>query len=348
MDALNQLSGLNQSFIPSYPYHLIWGITNACGCRCTHCYADSGKRLSRELDTEEAIEVLDDVASCGVFDIGFTGGEPLLRKDIHTLISHATSEGLTVGLSSSGHPLTRQLAESLRKCGLERIQISIDGVGISHDRFRGVSGLYEKAINALQVCRDVQLPHLVCFTASSTNFAQLPYLLKVLRNLEIDTLNISLFIPTGRGDRMLALTPQQQKSLYEFWKAQRNSGELPNLVFHTGKMALLEGDMLNYASFSGCQAGRGTAYLDPQGNVTPCVLLPVTLGNVRDKPFSDIWRNSDLVLRLKDRNIKGHCANCSHSDKCGGCRAMAFSYFNDPLAEDPSCWLHSDKGVVNA
>jgi len=348
MGVLNQSSGFNQSFVPNYPYHLIWGITNACGCRCAHCYADSGRRLSIELDTEEAIGVLDDIAACGIFDVGFTGGEPLLRKDIHTLIGHAISKGLTVGLSSSGYPLTSQVAESLKKSGLERIQISIDGVGISHDRFRGVAGLYRKAIDALRACRDAQLPHLVCFTASSANLEQLPYLLQVLQELQVDTLNISLFVPAGRGDRALALTPQQQKSLYEFWNAQRKSSELPKLVFHTGKMALIEQDMMNSASFTGCQAGRGTAYLDPQGNVTPCVLMPVALGNVRDKPFSKLWLNSQLVAELKKRSIKGYCAKCSHSDKCGGCRAMAYAYFNDPLAEDPGCWLYSNKGVKNA
>lgn len=339
------MSVLHQEFIPTYPYHLIWGITNTCGCRCTHCYADAGRRSSEELTTDEAIGVLDDIASTAIFDVGFTGGEPLLRKDIHTLIRHATSRGLTVGMSTSGYPLTHAVASALKQSGLERIQISVDGVGEAHDMFRGVPGLYQKALDALQACRDAELPHLVCFTASSANLDQLPSLLNILRELNIDTLNISLFVPTGRGDKSLALTPQQQKGLYEFWKEQRDSGDLPNLVFHTGKMALVEPDMMNQTAFTGCQAGRGTAYLDPHGNVTPCVLMPVGLGNVRNMAFSKIWRESNLVAELKERNVTGRCAMCSHSHKCGGCRAMANAYLGDPLAEDPGCWLFSSKGV---
>lgn len=334
------LSCASHSFRPSFPYHIIWGVTNACGCRCHHCYSDAGQCATGELSTQEALTAIDQFSEAGILDIGLTGGEPLLRKDIHELIAYAVSRNMTVGMSSSGYLVTRTVAEKLRTNGLERLQISLDGIGESHDAFRGVPGLYRKALYALEAAAEAGLRRLVCFTATAANIEQFPRVLALLRELQVQTLNVSLFVPTGRGDTSLGLTPAQTHELYRFWKTHQDAGSSPQLVFHTGKMVLVEPALSRNESFIGCQAGVGTAYVDAVGNITPCVLLPVVLGNLRHSPFADIWQEAPLVLALRKRAVTGRCAGCAHVHICGGCRAAAYAASGDPLGEDPSCWLH--------
>lgn len=333
----------NRSFIPKIPYHVIWGITSLCNAKCIHCYANSGKEAKDEITTITGFRIIDELADLGVFDIGFTGGEPLLRRDICQFVNRSAKKNISVSLSSNGFYVSEDLAKKLMFSGLETLQVSLDGIGKTHDVFRGLSGLYRKAIKALEICKKIGLKYLVCFTATRHNIEQLPKVIDLLNNMQIDTLNISIFVSSGRGTQNLSLHPQQIKSLYLFWNDHNEQQKTPRIVFHTSKMALVNKKLLSQIGFIGCQAGAGTAYIDPEGYVSPCVLLPIRLGNIKYKTFERIWKESSLINDLQNRKLSGKCGKCEFTEKCGGCRAVAFSHYNDPLADDHSCWMFCGK-----
>ncbi|MDH3974068.1 MAG: radical SAM protein [Deltaproteobacteria bacterium] len=325
-------------FLPSLPYHVIWGITSACNASCSRCYAGAGSRSAGEISTKRAFEILEELSRIGIFDIAFTGGEPLMRKDLFKLIEKAASLDMEPGLSTNGSLLDRKMAAKLRDSGISRVQVSIDGIGKKHDSLRGMKGLFDMAVNALENCAAEEVPTVICFTVSRENMDQLKDVMDLGLSRGVADFNISIFVPTGRGDRRMALLPEDTERLYSFWNEHRMSGKKPWLKFHTAKMDIVAHKPLP-PSHIGCQAGCGTSYIDPLGNVAPCVLLPLPIGNLQKNSFFNVWTTSGLNQRLRERNLEGKCSSCTYKNTCGGCRAMAYAQTGNLFGEDQSCWM---------
>lgn len=330
-------------YIPLYPYHLVWIATNACNARCVHCSTDATKKLDNELDTEEAKDLFRNLASIGIFDIAISGGEPLTRPDIFEVMQYMRELGLKIGIGSNGSTINHTTVKKLKEIGISRLQISIDGTEAIHDIARKWHGLFQKAKQAISLGIAEGLDVHVCMTLHKLNYRDLEKVVELCVEWGVKRFNLSRFIPTGRGDVILDLSRQDWKEMmYKYEALRQYYKEKIEMTTHLSHMILLQPDLNCCSGFIGCQAGIGQGCIGATGEVTPCVMLPVPIGNVREKPFEEIWLGSSLIHDLKNRNkLKGDCFHCAFKDKCGGCRAVAYSYTGDVMGGDDRCWINN-------
>lgn len=327
-------------FVPDFPYHMVWIATNACNTRCVHCSTDAAKRLPGELTTGEAKRLFDQFAAAGVLDVAISGGEPLTRRDIFDVIAHASALHIRTGLGTNGSTVSSATVRRLQDAGLHRLQVSIDGVEPTHDIARRWPGLYRKSASAIQLAIDNGLRAHVCFTAHRLNFTELEAVVDQCARWGVSAFNLSRFIPTGRGVRSLDLKRYEWHWVMQRFAELRSSyaGRM-DFSTHLAQLILLDPGLDCMTGFAGCQAGSGQGCVGPQGAVTPCVMLPIEVGNVHADRFQDIWHSAPLLKALRDRaHLKGACARCPLQAKCGGCRAVAYAYHGDPFEEDTRCW----------
>lgn len=325
------------------PLHMVWLATNACTARCLHCSSNSALRAADELSTAEALDMLDQLADCGVVDFGISGGEPLLRDDLFEIIAHAKGRGMAVGVATNGAKLRIQTAERLAALGLNRLQVSLDGPADAHDHLRQWPGLYRRAVASIGVARRAGLRVHVCCTVTRLNVDLLDDFVAALPALDVQRLNISRYVPTGRGADGLDLPDADWRAVIAHCVAlrERHRGRL-DIVTHLAQQILVDAEVAAMPAFVGCQAGRGQGCISANGTVLPCVLLPIPLGNIRAAPFRRIWSEAALARQLRQREqLDGKCGRCQVRERCGGCRAVAFARSGDPLASDPRCWLPS-------
>ncbi len=328
-------------FIPTYPYHLVWIATNSCNARCVHCSTAAAKRFPDELSTEEVKEMFNELAGLGVFDIAISGGEPMTRPDIFEIIEHITSLGLKAGIGSNGSTITADKVKRLKDLKISRLQISIDGTEAIHDFARRWIGLFEKAKNAIRLGIEGGLPVHVCMTLHKLNYRVMEEVIELCAAWGVTRFNLSRFIPTGRGDGSLDLPKEVWKEMiYLLEEKRKEYKNRMEITTHLSQSALVNSELECYDGFIGCQAGIGQGCIGPTGNLSPCVMLPVMIGNIREESFANIWKNSAVINSFKSRNeLKGPCNSCMHKSKCGGCRAVAYSYTGDFMETDSRCWL---------
>jgi radical SAM protein with 4Fe4S-binding SPASM domain len=356
--------GITMPQIINAPFMIVWDFTHRCNLRCTHCYQDAQKALPNELNTEEAKRLIDELADAGVVIIAFSGGEPLMRKDFFEVADHARKNGIYVALASNGTLITREMASRLRDTGVEYVEISVDGKDAeSHDSMRGIPGAFDRTIEGIRNCVDAGFYTCIATTVTRANYSQIPDIYALASDLGVRRLMCFNFIPTGRGADMASedITPQQRKDLLRYilekdrmganpdllttapqiasvaLSGEEGSGGVPVAHFHTGEG--LEGKTKMLADFiGGCGAGRLYCSIEPEGDVQPCVFMPIKVGNVRETPFLEIWHTSEVLRSLRDRSrLTGGCAECENKYICGGCRARAWAYFGDIHAPDPGC-----------
>lgn len=324
-------------FLPAYPLHVVFILDNRCNLACTHCSSAASTAGAKGFDTAGAMRVVDQLAAAGIIDIAFSGGEPLLRHDLEKLIEHALARGLTVGTSTNGYALTEQRAKALKATGLNRLQISLDGTPAVHDAIRG-AGSFVRAYTAIGRAKQAGLRTHVCFTAMRSNAADLPSVIELVVAAGADGFNLSQFVPTGRGARDQDIDPATSRQLLETWL--RAKVQHPHMYFAAHSTGLIDVDPAAGLCSGGCQAGIGIGCIGAGGEVMPCVMFPLVLGNLHEKSFQEIWGTHPLLERLRQREIGGSCGACPHRVACAGCRAAAWAHTGDPLAADPRCWHH--------
>lgn len=331
-------------YLPRFPLHMVWLATNRCNARCAHCSSNSGKSLTDELDTGEAKDLVDQLSACGVVDLAVSGGEPLLRHDLLEVVAHAKARGLRVGIGSNGGRLTREQAAALAEVGLDRLQVSLDGIGDAHDQLRRWPGLFTRALRSIAVAREAGVRVHVCFTITRGNVDQIEDLAALVARHGVKRLNLSRFVATGRGTAALELPDAAWHDVVLRVQAlrERMRPEL-EVVTHLAQQVLVDDEVARMAAFIGCQAGVAQGCVQADGTVFPCVLLPIAIGNVRTQRFAELWRGSDVIRALRDRSLlQGACGACDHRARCGGCRAVAYARTGDMFAADPRCWLTKD------
>ncbi|WP_119681465.1 radical SAM/SPASM domain-containing protein [Indioceanicola profundi] len=323
-------------FRPSFPLHFVFILGYKCNLACTHCSSNADSHGSLGYSTAEAQAILRQMSAVGVVDVAFSGGEPLLRRDLEELIRFARDEGMSTGTSTNGYPMTGRRARSLKVAGLDRLQVSLDGTREAHERVRG-SGAFDHAVGAIRRSLDAGLRTHICFTAMRSNAHLLPEIIGIALELGVHGFNLSQFVPTGRGAAIEALAPSTAKRLLEIWLDAKIRHPELHLTAHSSGLAALSPDAGNCRG--GCQAGISIGCIAPTGDVTPCVMFPLSLGNLKERPLAEIWSTSPTVRTLKSREVSGACGTCAHRMRCGGCRAGAWAMTGDMMAEDPSCWL---------
>jgi radical SAM protein with 4Fe4S-binding SPASM domain len=349
------------------PFLVVWDFTHKCNLSCKHCYSNSGAAAESELTTEEALNVVDQLADFGVTALAFSGGEPLTRKDFFKVASHAAKRGLYVSVATNGTLLTEENVKKLKQAKINYVEISIDGATAqTHDSFRGVPGVFDKALAGLRTCIKADLCACIATTATKSNIAEIPGILDLAEEIGADRFTFFNFIPTGRGkehyDQDLSAEEREKLMLYLLDRMSKGykvtilttAPQLARVALQcqgprdqiTMSMAHMQTVKVSkkavpLADFiGGCGAGRLYCSLSPQGDVHPCVFFPMNVGNLKKEKFGDIWLNSKLFNTLRDRErLKGACGKCSYKFICGGCRARANAYHGDFLSSDPGCIL---------
>ncbi|MFQ5353553.1 MAG: radical SAM protein, partial [Thermodesulfobacteriota bacterium] len=339
----------------SPPYIISWNITNRCNLRCPHCYMDSSAMAGgAEASREEALEIIDEIAgfSPGAILI-LTGGEPLLRPDIYTVIKEATCKGLTVFLGTSGAELDEVSVQRLKKAGALGVGVSLDSVTPQyHDRFRGITGTWAGTIKGMEVLKRAGIEFQVHFTVTEENKAELDPMIELSLKSGAKALNFFFTVCTGRASSVTNERTSLKDESYEavLGKIARRSGDLEDRIKLRARcapqfMRLLEdiepASQLLMGGTCGCIAGSSYMRISPLGQITPCPYIPAAEEAPRigrgGKGLQEIWQSDKAFMDLRGSGLKGRCGLCSYKDICGGCRAKALAEGGDPLAADPSC-----------
>jgi radical SAM protein with 4Fe4S-binding SPASM domain len=316
------------------PLVVSWNVTRKCNLKCSHCYINATtQELKNELNTEEGKNLIDQICEVSRPLLILSGGEPLLRPDIYELVRYGASKGLKMGLGSNGSLIDAAAAKQLKEAGIETVSISLDShIPKQHDEFRGVSGSWEKAVNAIKALQQNGVLVQVNTTLTQQNYDQIDDIMALAENIGVENFHLFFLVPTGRGVKMADISPAQYENMIKttFAKvAKHRLNVRPSCAPQFMRIAKDMGlDMSRW--IRGCLAGLYYCRVYPNGDVTPCPYLPIKLGNVRETPFKDIWFHSDMFKTLRDFDaLKGKCGVCEHRAVCGGCRARAYGLSSD-------------------
>lgn len=352
---------------------VVWNMTRRCNLKCVHCYAQAKDiEFENELSTEEGKALIDDLANYGSPVILFSGGEPTLRKDLPELAAYAREKGMRAVISTNGTLIDRDLAKRLKDVGLSYVGVSLDGIRETNDRFRGMKGAFDAALNGLHNCQEEGIKVGLRFTINKQNVRDIPAIFDILEEEKIPRICFYHLVYAGRGSKMVSedlsleesrqavdLIMEKTKKLHEkgfpaevltvdnhcdgpylYMKLLNENPERAAEVFE-----LLSMNQGNSSGIGiGCVSWDGSVHADQ-------FWRHYSFGNVRERPFSEIWNDlsDELMAGLKNRKllIKAHgdsCARCKWFDVCNGnFRVRAEAVYGDVWADDPACYLTKEE-----
>lgn len=326
-------------------------LTRRCNLACQHCYLDA-KSLEEgsddELTTQEVCDLLDRIAVRSQETmVVLTGGEPLLRADIETIVHRGTANKLFVVVGTNGILLTERRVRSLKAAGLMGVGISIDSIHPDqHDEFRGRSGSWQKTLNGLAACRSHDLSFQIHFTVTAGTVDQVAEVIEFSRRQGARVINIFFLICTGRGEGLTDISAEQYESvLKDIIKVQADFPDLiirPRCAPHFKRIALQMNpqpveNRISGREGDGCLAGIHYCRITPEGGVTACPFIDAEVGNIRADSFFQIWDGASQFLELREPDLNGKCGLCEYRLLCGGCRARPYSLGGSLMDSDPWC-----------
>ena len=345
---------------------VVWNMTRRCNLKCVHCYAHAlPTEGSDEISTKQGKEIIDDLAAFGSPVILFSGGEPLVRKDLPELASYAVEKGMRAVISTNGTLITPAKAKELKSVGLSYVGISLDGGEETHDKFRGVPGAFKKAMQGVANCQAEGLKVGLRFTINKRNVAEVPLIFRLLDEREVPRCCFYHLVYSGRGSQLINedlgheqtrkivdLIMDETKKLFEAGKPKEiltvdNHADGPYVYLRLQKENPKRAkEVMRLLQFNeGNNSGRGIGCISWDGQVhADQFWRNHTFGNVLQRPFSEIWTDKeiDLLVKLKDKKIHvgGRCAKCQYLNICGGnFRARAEAFYDNIWAQDPACYL---------
>ena len=349
---------------------VVWNITKRCNLKCIHCYAHAkATPADNELTTDEGKALIDDLAAFGSPVILFSGGEPLMREDLPELAEYAVSKGMRAVISTNGTLITPEVAKKLKEIGLSYVGISLDGMEKTHDHFRGQKGSYQAALEGIRNCQAAGIKVGLRFTVNKINAADIPEVFNLLEEMDIPRVCFYHLVYAGRGSKLVEedlthaetrkvvdMIMDEAKRLHDIGKPKEvltvdNHADGPYVYMRALKedparakeiLELLEMNEGNSSGHGiGCVSWDGEVHADQ-------FWRHKSFGNVRLRPFSEIWTAPEdkLLLQLKEKkkHVGGKCATCKWLDICAGnFRVRAEALTGDVWAADPACYLTDEE-----
>lgn len=279
----------------------------------------------------------------------FSGGEPVMRSDIYDLGRYATELGLRAVLGTNGTLITREVAGRLKESGFMAAGVSLDSLNPEkNNAFRKLDDAFNLTVQGMKNLREAGLPFQIHTTVMDWNVKELEAITDFAVEIGAMAHHIFFLVPTGRGvniEEEALRVVEYEKTISRLLEKQREVDiEIkPTCAPQFMRTADKKGIPMRFSR--GCLAGISYCIISPRGDVQPCAYLNIPLGNVREKPFDEIWRESRVLQELRTMEYKGKCGVCDYKTKCGGCRARAYYYSNgDYMAEDSWC-LYQPQGV---
>lgn len=352
------------------PFIVIWELTRACELKCLHCRAEAQyRRHPGELTFEEGKKLIDDIKSMNNPMLVFTGGDPLMRKDVFDIAKYAIDKGVRVSMTPSATPnVTKEAMETAKEVGLSRWAFSLDGPTAEiHDHFRGTSGSFDLTMNAIKYLHDLEMPLQINTVISNYNIDHLDEMAKLVEDLNCVLWSVFFLVPTGRGQESDMISPVQHEKVFQWlydlskrvpFDIKTTAGQHYRRVVIQNKMREKEaessGNSIKYADAlkkgatgqidglgrapKGVNDGNGFVFISHIGDVYPSGLLPVKAGNVRETPLPEIYRESEVFKSLRNPDLyKGKCGVCEFRHVCGGSRSRAYAVTGDYLESEPFC-----------
>ena len=349
---------------------VVWNVTRRCNLRCVHCYSSSkNMEYADELNTQEGYALIDDLAQFGAPVILFSGGEPLMRPDLLELARYATKSGIRAVISTNGTLISRDVARDLKKVGLSYVGVSLDGMRLTNDKFRGVKGSFNKALSGIRNCLEEGIKVGLRFTMNNRNVGDIPEIFKLLELENIPRVCFYHLVYAGRGSELVKedLSHQMTRdtvdeiiNLTYDMHSRGYPGEVLTVANHSDGIYLYlrmlrEGrkrasDVLELLQMNqGNSSGNGIGCISWDGEVhADQFWRHYSFGNVRKRKFSEIWTDlsNPLMKKLKNKvpYLSGRCATCRWKYICGGnLRLRAETVTGDLWAPDPACYLTDEE-----
>ena len=321
-----------------------WNTTNQCNMVCKHCYRDSGLKHKSELSTNEAKKLIDELVLADFKILIFSGGEPLMRPDIFELMKYALRAGLRPVMGTNGVLITKAVAKKLKETGVFGVGISLDSANSeAHDSFRGINGAWKMAVDGMINCREAQVKFQIHTTVMDWNESEIEKLTDFSVKIGAAAHHIFFLIPVGRGKFEKSVEIEKYEGLLTRIMEKQKTVNIEIKPTCAPQFTRIAEQMGVKTRFSrGCIAGLSYCIINPMGKVQPCAYMDMEIGNVRDMPFHEIWKNNEVLQKLRTQRYSGSCGICAFAGKCGGCRARAMYYNSgDYMAEDNYCLLNS-------
>ena len=350
---------------------VVWNVGRRCNLRCMHCYSQSRNiDYTGELTHEEGLRLIDDLGDFGAPVMLFSGGEPLMRPDIFELIEHAAAKNMRAVVSTNGTLITPDVAARLKDAGLSYVGISMDGLQETNDLFRGVEGAFEQALAGVRNCLSQGVKVGLRFTMTRSNYGDVGGILDLIEQEGIPRVCFYHLVYTGRGSKLITssrMSHEETRATVDLimnraraMHAAGNAVEVLTVDNHTDGpylyLRLLAEDPERAADVmtllemnGGNSSGTGIGCVSWDGSVHPDQFWRhYSFGNVKDRPFSEIWTDTsdDLLGKLRDRkkHLKGRCASCKWLNICNGnFRVRAEAVSGDVWAEEPDCYLTDEE-----
>ena len=349
---------------------VVWNVTRRCNLKCVHCYEnEKNTSFDNELTTEQGKQLIDDLAEFGSPVMLFSGGEPLVRKDLPQLAAYAVEKGMRAVISTNGTLITPETARNLKKIGLSYIGISLDGMEEINDRFRGVSGAFQSAMEGIKNSQAAGIKVGLRFTINKFNVNEIPKIFQLLEEMDIPRVCFYHLVYAGRGSELvnedlshegsraaLDLIIDETRRLFSKGKPKEvltvdNHADGPYIYLRLLKENPNRAkEVLKLLKWNeGNNSGRGIGCVSWDGEVyADQFWRHHSFGNIKDRPFSQIWMDTSETLmgKLKEKKkyVKGRCATCNWLDVCGGnFRVRAEAVSGDIWAPDPACYLTDEE-----
>ncbi len=343
----------DEDYLHAHPVHVVWELTLACNLKCLHCGSRAGKVRPGELSTEEALDVVRQLAALGVRAISVIGGEAYLRRDWIEIIRAITDHGIEAGMQTGGRALTEEKVVRAKEAGLRACGVSIDGLADLHDELRGVKGSFASAMEALGHLKRHGIPSGVNTQITSRTMPQLRNILHAIAAAGATNWQIQLTVAMGNAvdHPELLLQPYELLDLMPL---------LDELYDEAASMGVLiqPGNNIGYfgpyehrwrladheeGHWQGCMAGHAVLGIEADGTIKGCPSLPTvgfSGGNVRDLSIADMWKMSSALRFSRDRGLNdlwGRCGDCYYADVCrAGCTWTGTVLFGRP-GNNPYC-----------
>lgn len=345
------------------PFTIAWEVTRACAYACVHCRADAiPQKHPDELNTEESFQLIDRMAEFGSPILIFTGGDPMMRRDLTKLIKYATDKGLRCSLTPTATALpTVERLEEVRDAGIRRIALSLDAPRPEvHDKFRQVEGSWQRTMDIFENAKEVGISVQVNTTVTKFNVDILDEMVPFLEQIGAVQWSVFFMVPTGRAQAQYMISAEQHEEtfnwLYELSQDapfdikgtaapmyRRVAIERKQAEAAAGEEVTFQGAGFQYADGlnrprKGVNDGNGFLFISHIGEIQPSGFLPITAGMVRDDDVVDVYRNHEIFKDLRNPDkLKGRCGVCEYRDICGGQRGRAYGLTGDYLETDPAC-----------
>lgn len=364
------------------PFIAIWEVTRACQLKCVHCRADAQTKPDpNELTHEEGIRLIDQIYEMNNPMLVFTGGDCMMREDLFDLAEYAVKKGMRVSMTPSATAnVTKERMERAKNVGLSRWGFSLDGPTPEiHDHFRGTPGSFDLTVEKIKYLNELDMPLQINTVISRYNYDHLDQMVELVTELKAVMWYIFLLVPTGRGQEDACITPAEHEKVFRWLydlsktapfdikttaaqhyrrvvlqqKAREHKIEAGEIRYEdtitTDHASMIDG--LKRAP-KGVNDGNGFIFISHVGDVLPSGLLPIKVGNVREKPLKEIYRESPVLKELRNPDLyKGKCGVCEYRFVCGGSRSRTYAITGDYLESEPYCVyipmaLRDKKGTV--